>query len=126
MLTLDEFFRDNVVEDSIAPNQWLYGRPSILDIWGMLNELEKSNKIAWVRVSLHDDTEIEVDDNGEEELFLLGDTIVICTSMNEDELQDNINTQWLCADGVIPAEMEGYSNIPQIPEQCSCYEIVWD
>jgi len=29
LLTLDEFFAGNTQEDSIAPNQWEFGRPSL-------------------------------------------------------------------------------------------------
>lgn len=36
LLTLDEFFKGNTEEDSIAPNQWEEGRPSLAEIWDML------------------------------------------------------------------------------------------
>lgn len=42
--------------------------------------------IAWVRVALHDDTEI-VENDGTEELVLAGDTIVICTTISPAELE---------------------------------------
>lgn len=126
LLTLDQFFLDNVEEESIAPNQWLYGRPSISDISSMLKELEKNDTIAWVRVSLHDDTEIEVNDMGEEVLFLSGDTVIICTSVNIEELKKMVDTKWLCSDGILPADMKHYFNVPDIPENYRCFEIVWD
>lgn len=126
LLTLDQFFLDNVEEESIAPNQWLYGRPSISDISSMLKELEKNDTIAWVRVSLHDDTEIEVNDMGEEVLFLSGDTVIICTSVNIEELKKMIDMEWLCSDGIISADMKDYFNVPDIPENYHCFEIVWD
>lgn len=126
LLTLDQFFLDNVEEESIAPNQWLYGRPSISDISSMLKELEKNDTIAWVRVSLHDDTEIEVNDMGEEVLFLSGDTVIICTSVNIEELKIMIDMEWLCSDGIISADMKDYFNVPDIPENYRCFEIVWD
>lgn len=126
LLTLDQFFLDNVEEESIAPNQWLYGRPSISDISSMLKELEKNDTIAWVRVSLHDDTEIEVNDMGEEVLFLSGDTVIICTSVNIEELKKMIDMEWLCSDGIISADMKDYFNVPDIPERHFCFEIVWD
>lgn len=40
MLTLSEFFDGNTVEDSIAPNQYGYGRPSLAEIWGTLRKIE--------------------------------------------------------------------------------------
>ena len=33
LLTLDEFFEGNTEEDSIAPNDCDFGRPSIAEIW---------------------------------------------------------------------------------------------
>lgn len=33
LLTLDEFFEGNTQEDSIAPNQWEFGRPSLGEMW---------------------------------------------------------------------------------------------
>lgn len=31
LLTLDEFFEGNTAEDSIAPNDWEFGRPPVPD-----------------------------------------------------------------------------------------------
>ena len=58
MLTLDEFFSGNSEEDAIAPNQWGEGRPSLGEMWEMLRKVELMPNVAWVRVALHDDTEI--------------------------------------------------------------------
>lgn len=70
LLTLDEFFKDNTEEDSIAPNQWEYGRPTLAEIWNLLREIEQMPNVAWVRVALHDDTKI-VRDGGDEALILV-------------------------------------------------------
>lgn len=121
LLTLDEFFKDNEIEDSIAPNNWLYGRPSISDIYNKLLEIEKLEQIDWVRVSLHEDTDIE-----DEEIFISGDTIVICTNLSKKELEDKVDIEYLFADAVIDADIKEYSNVPEIPKDCNIYEIVWD
>lgn len=128
LLTLNEFFEGNMEEDSIAPNQWGEGRPSLAEIWHALRKIELMSNVAWVRVALHDDTEIDVS-NGKEILNLAGDSIVICTSVHPVELEKLVNCEWLCSDGVIkikPSELNIYSCIPQIPEECACLEIVWD
>ena len=88
LLTLDDFFNGNTAEDSIAPNQWGFGRPTLSEIWNMLQKIELLPNIAWVRVALHDDTEI-VENDGTEELVLAGDTIVICTTISPAELEKN-------------------------------------
>lgn len=84
--------------------------------------------IAWVRVALHDDTQIEEYD--EKEVFTLaGDSIILCTNMQPSELEKKVNCKWLCSDGVIeiePSELDIYSCIPSIPEKMKCLEIVWD
>ena len=117
LLTLNEFFEGNTEEDSIAPNQWEEGRPSLAEIWDMLRKIELMPDIAWVRVTLHDDTQID-DEN--EVLTLAGDSIVLCTNIQPSELEKMVNCEWLCSDGVIEiklSELDIYSCIPSIPEQ---------
>lgn len=36
LLTLDEFFAGNTAENSIAPNDCDFGRPSIAEIWELM------------------------------------------------------------------------------------------
>lgn len=128
LLTIDEFFSGNTEEDSIAPNQWGFGRPTLSEIGDTLQKLELMSDIAWVRVTLHEDTEI-VENNGKEELVLAGDTIMICTSILPVELEKIVNCEWLCSDGVIKiktSELNMYSCVPEIPANFNCLEIVWD
>ena len=126
LLTLDEFFDGNTDEYSIAPNQWGDGRPTLDEMWKRLREIEQMPNVAWVRVSLHDDTEI-TENNGMEVLNLAGDSIIVCTDMLSDELEEIIDCEWLCSDGVIESESAlYYSRIPAIPENYHCLEIVWD
>lgn len=128
LLTLDEFFEGNTEEDSIAPNQWEYGRPLLAEMLDMLRKIELMPNIEWVRVALHDDTEIE-ENEGKEILHLAGDTIVLCTILQQKELEELVNCEWLCSDGVVKikaSELNIYSCIPLIPENFNCLEIVWD
>ena len=46
LLTLDEFFSGNTAEDSIAPNQWGFGRPSLSEIWDLLQKIQAMPNIA--------------------------------------------------------------------------------
>lgn len=128
LLTLEEFFKENIIEDSIAPNQWDYGRPSINEIYNSLKKIETLPHIAWVRVTLHYDTEIEIQ-NGKETLNLAGDTIIICTNAQSIDIENLIDCNWLCADGIITtnsSELNNFSCVPSIPENFHCLEIVWD
>lgn len=128
LLTIDEFFSGNTEEDSIAPNQWGFGRPTLSEIVDTLQKLELMSDIAWIRVTLHEDTEI-VENNGKEELVLAGNTIMICTTILPVELEKIVNCEWLCSDGVIKiktSELNMYSCVPEIPANFNCLEIVWD
>ena len=91
----------------------------------MLQKIELLPNIAWIRVALHDDTEI-VENDGTEELVLAGDTIVICTTILPAKLEKIVNCKWLCSDGVIKTKLNAYSCVPSIPKNFDCLEIVWD
>lgn len=128
LLTLDEFFKGNIVEYSIAPNQWEFGRPTLSEIWEFLKKIESMHEVEWVRVALHYDTDIE-EENGEEILVLAGEAIVICTTILPEKLEEIVNCDWLCSDGVIEIdnyELNDYSYVPEVPKGFNCLEIVWD
>ena len=128
MLTLSEFFDGNTIEDSIAPNQYGYGRPSLAEIWGTLRKIEALPSVAWIRVVLHYDTAIK-ESGGEEVLYLSGDTIALCTTARPSEIESLANCEWLCSDGVIEVSQsywDAFSCVPPVPKGYHCLEIVWD
>ena len=129
LLTLNEFFEGNPEEDSIAPNDWGFGRPSIAEIWGRMRKIETMPGVAWVRVVLHDDTEI-AECGGKETLVLAGDSIMICTSLPASELEALARCEWLCSGGAEEwetSEIDGiFSYRPPVPEGFHCFAIVWD
>ena len=98
LLTLNEFFEGNTAEDSIAPNECGFGRPSIAEIWELMRNLEKRPDIAWIRIELHDDTEIAEYD-GKEVLVLAGESPIICTSLPAMELERYARCEWLHSGG---------------------------
>ncbi len=129
LLTLDEFFKGNTEEDSIAPNQWEEGRPSIAEIWELMRNLETMPSIAWIRVELHDDTEI-VEYDGKEVLVLAGESIIICTSLSAPEVETLAKCEWLCSGGAEKWEIweldDFFSCRPPVPDGFYCFSIVWD
>ena len=129
LLTLDEFFEGNTEEDSIAPNDCGYGRPSIAEIWELMRELEKRPDVAWIRVELHDDTEI-AEYEGKEVLVLAGESLVVCTSLSAPELEELARCEWLCSGGAEEweeSEMDSlFSCRPPVPDGFHCFAIVWD
>ena len=79
-----------------------------------------------LKAILDDDTEI-VEEDGMERLNLVGDSVIVCTDMEADELENIVDCDWLCSDGVTESEPAlYYSCIPEIPENYQCLEIVWD
>ena len=128
LLTLAEFFEGNTQEDSLAPNQWGYGRPPLAEIWARLQKVALQPATAWVRVSLHDDTEIVTSAAGAA-LSLVGDAIVLCTTASPEEIDRAVDCDGLGSDGVIaiePAELDIFSCVPPIPKGFHCLAIVWN
>lgn len=129
LLTLDEFFEGNTVEDSIAPNDYGFGRPTIAEIWELMKKLEQMPSVAWIRIELHNDTEI-VEYDGKEVLVLAGESPIICTSLSASELETLAECEWLHSGG---AEERTTSNLdslfscrPSVPDGFHCFAIVWD
>ena len=124
LLSLDEFFEGNEDEYSIAPNQADEGRPGITEIYEKFNSIEEHEHIAWIRVFLHDDTEVDEDD---EELVLYGDSIIICSDLSADEIEQLVDCEWLQSGGVSELNLDEYINFhPEIPKGYSCLEVMWD
>ena len=131
LLTLDEFFEGNTAEDSIAPNQWGFGRPSLAEIWERMQKIKAMPNTAWIRVSLHDDTEMAIAEyDGKEALKLYGDEIIICTSLKASQLEELVNCEWLCSDGAEEWEISFLDSLfscrPPVPDGYHCFGIVWD
>ena len=126
MLTIAEFFDGNTEEESLAPNQWGYGstRPSITVIAKLLRELEASSDVAWVRVALHQDTELDESDG-----WISGDYVAICTTATEDDIAGRLDTDALESDGVILAHADWdkwVCRVPEIPEEHHLCFLIWD
>ena len=129
LLTLDEFFAGNTAEDSIAPNDCDFGRPSIAEIWELMRELEKRPDVAWIRIALHNDTEI-AEYEGKEVLVLAGDSIIVCTSLSAPEVEILARCEWLCSGGAEKWRESGMDRLfscrPPVPNGFHCFAIVWD
>jgi len=128
LLTLDEFFEGNTAEDSIAPNDWGDGRPSIAEIWDMFRRIELKPEIVWIRVALHDDT-MELYNNTED-FTLYGDSVIICTSMQGAALEELVDCERLCSGGAEEWDLSDLDSIyccrPPVPDGYQCFAIVWD
>jgi hypothetical protein len=123
MLTLDEFFDGNEQEESLAPNQWGFGRPPLAEIGRRLRELERDDAVAWVRVQLHEETfEDSVGD-------VLAEGIAVCTTLEERVVDERLVVDELQYDGAFDGlvyEEGDFSDVPVVPDGYRVLSLVWD
>lgn len=123
LLTLEEFFDGNGREDSFAPNRWGYGRPPLAEIAERLRRLRAGADVAWVRVELHADTEIDEPDGA-----VLGESIVIGTTAPAAELEARLDVDWLRSDGIFEtddASLEDSCEVPAVDGHERIVFLVW-
>lgn len=119
LLTIDEFFAGNTDEESLAPNQWGYGRPTLAEIERRLRALAEQPGVFWVRVQLHGDTH-HLDG-------IVAEAITICTDKKTDQVEELLDTEFLQADGVIDGyATEDTGDEPEIPAGSRVLSLVWD
>ncbi|WP_460783280.1 hypothetical protein [Microbacterium tumbae] len=124
LLRVDEFFVDNDVEDSFAPNRWGDGRPRLSEIAERLRALSMFSDVLWVRVELHDDTEVERPDGR-----VYGESVVICATASAAELEARLDTAWLHSDGIVESGPDSLDDVCDVPEVRGHHRIVflvWD
>ncbi len=121
LVRLAEFFDGNTDEESIAPNQWGYGRPPLEQIAARLRKLEARDDVAWVRVELHPDTELDQEDG-----LVSAEGIVVCTTADVDSMTEFVSG--LESDGAFSSKskLKDVTDIPHIPADHQVYFIVWD
>lgn len=120
--TLDEYFLGNTQEDSIAPNQWGEGRPSIIEIYRRFKEIELREDVHWVRVGLHQSWGESFDDG----TWPAAENIHVCSSAPQKTAD-----QWvvgLGSDGIIAGAWPygKHRAAPDQPEGSHLYTVCWD
>jgi hypothetical protein len=123
LLTLDEFFDGNEQEESLAPNQWGFGRPPLAEIVRRLRELELDDAVAWVRVQLHEETFEE----SVGEVFAEG--IAVCTTLADRVVDERLDVDELQYDGAFEGlvyDVEDFADVPVVPDGYRVLSLVWD
>ncbi|MDO5098036.1 MAG: hypothetical protein Q4D85_04690 [Corynebacterium sp.] len=120
-ITLDEFFNGNNEEESIAPNQWGFGRPPLAEIESRLRAINACDDVAWVRIETHPDTEME-EENG----IVAAESAIICTSAFAEDIEARVGN--MEQDGVceLPAKLKEICDIPAVPDGYRIVFVLWD
>ncbi|WP_277210891.1 hypothetical protein [Isoptericola croceus] len=123
MLTLAEFFDGNDVEDSIAPNQYGYGRPDLAEIAARLRALEVDDAVAWVRVQLHEEMfEDDYDD-------VVAESVAICTALPDDVVDVRVGVEELQSEPVwegLSYDRDEFCDVPAVPDGHRVLTLVWN
>ncbi|MFI2032779.1 hypothetical protein [Streptomyces buecherae] len=115
LLTVDEFFDGNTDEESIAPNQWGYGRPPLAELAERLRAIEARPEVAWVRVQPHPETV--------EAQTLAGEALALCTTADEATCRTWVHG--FEAD-VLIGLVDTYRDVPAVPEGALVWSVTWD
>jgi hypothetical protein len=115
------FFEGNTQEESIAPNQWGFGRPGIAQMHERFRQIAARPEVERVLVSLHFDwTEPEFADD-----FPPADTVLIFSSAKPDEVERWVDG--LAHDGVLAGWPQGKpKNAPDPSPGVRIHCVVWD
>ncbi|GGQ97155.1 hypothetical protein [Kitasatospora griseola] len=116
LLTLAEFFEGNTVEDSLAPNQWGYGRPPLAELAAGLARIAERPDVAWVRVQLHPET-LDLSE-------VLAEAVAVCTSADAANCE-SWTAGWESS-GVVTGLVDDCLDVPPVPAGMTIRSIVWD
>jgi len=115
------FFEDNCEEESIAPNQWEFGRPSIASLYSRFKEIAARPDVSDVYVGLH----WEWNDPEYADTFPPAETVFIVTSAAKSQVES-----WLTGletDGALQGWPYGKpKNAPDPAEGHKVYWVIWD
>lgn len=121
VVTIDDYFLGNDDEESIAPNQWGDGRPSVRELYEHLKGIEARPDVQGVFVGIHQDWPDAI----RLEEWLPAENIHIYSSASQD-----VAEQWidgLHADGISSGWPYGkHAAAPQPLDGYQVYTIYWD
>ena len=122
VVTLDEYFLGNSQEDSIAPNQWGEGRPSISEIYRRFKEVESRADVQGVYVGLHDSWGESLEDD----TWPAAENIHVISSANPETAEEWV--AGLLTDGVSAGEWPygRHALAPEVPPGSRLYTVYWD
>ena len=121
VVDLDLYFAGNTDEDSIAPNQWGYGRPPIAQLHELFRGIAARPEVEKVLVGLHQDWCEHDDARG----FPPAENVHIFTSASQEKVEG-----WIAgmeADGVVAGWPYGKpANAPEPSDGYAVFSVCWD
>lgn len=121
IVPLDDYFTGNDQEESIAPNQWGDGRPSIRDLHARFQQIAQRPDVHGVYVGLHYDWVMAL----ESEDWPAAENIHIYSTASQAEADQWI--EGLEADGITPGWPYGkHAASPEPGEGVVVYTVYWD
>ncbi|GJM10585.1 MAG: hypothetical protein DHS20C11_28610 [Lysobacteraceae bacterium] len=119
---LGSYFEGNSEEQSIAPNQWGFGRPPISELYARFKQVEAHPQVQCVLVGLHFDWVEALEDD---EVWPAAENIHIITSVAESEVASWITG--LASDGLYPGWPYGEHPLSPKPKRgYQVYSVCWD
>lgn len=125
VVEFDLYFAGNADEESIAPNQWGYGRPPIAQLYAMFREIAARPEVEKVLVGLHQDWCDYDEEDVAAKRFPPAENVHIFTSASSSDVERWI--EGMEADGVIAGWPYGQQgNAPQPASGHTVFSVCWD
>lgn len=124
IVSLDEYFEDNIVEDCIACNQVGYGRPHLKELYGHFQKIQQKEEVQTVMVGLHFDW-AEAFNNIRD--WPYAENIYIYANVSIDILTDWVDLEYIKADCVINGWLYGeHPSVLKPNLGFNVFTICWD
>lgn len=122
VVPLEAYFAGNDQEDSIAPNQCGYGRPSLRDLHAHFKRIEARDDVQGVFLGLHQEWSEAL---GDDELWPAAENIHVLTSAPQEVADTWI--QGLESGGISPGWPYGrHAAAPEPIDGFQIYTVYWD
>lgn len=122
VVPLDLYFDGNDQEDSIAPNQWEYGRPPISQIYDRFKQIDARPNVEGVFVGMHHEWGDALEDDSQ---WPLAENIHILTNASIDDVEHWL--EGLASDGASVGWPYGkHAGAPEPSEGYAVITVFWD
>lgn len=126
VVSLEDFFKHNYDDASLAPNIAHAGRPALSECYSILQDIRAQPDVQDVLVAIYETP--DADDEGDSDAWPYSETVYILTSAARDEvaawvatlLPDDIGDTWSCGTGIKP------NAAPELLPGVKVHAVWWD